>query len=316
MAGTTSDVRKEPNFTLRRWIAGAAVAVLIIAGYLAMPSGRQAMDPGPTYDLTAASTLPDEYADSKGQVVGLTVLATPLNRFSAVWNQLFVGNPTVQAAGGVSGATYEQQALASRQAALNTAMSLYMGTDLAVVTVEESDVDDLHAGDRVLAINGHPAETAKAGTWLVAQGARPYEISEVNVSDPGAVQLSEASVGEYDGMHPMDPDSAPAFYGTAFPLKDDVGGPSMGLALAIAWLDALHTDVDLTDGKTIAATGTIDSDGKVGPVAGVKVKLKEAAKSDIDLVLIPDSYDGQIPRELNVKKVSTVKQAYSYLLTR
>ena len=42
-----------------------------------------------------------------------------------------------------------------------------------------------------------------------------------------------------------------------------VGGPSAGLAFTLALIDDL-TDGELTGGRNIAVTGTIDPDGNVG----------------------------------------------------
>ena len=51
----------------------------------------------------------------------------------------------------------------------------------------------------------------------------------------------------------------------------DVSGPSGGLAFALTIIDDL-TPGNLTGGKTVAVTGTIDGDGTVGEVGGVPQK--------------------------------------------
>ena len=52
----------------------------------------------------------------------------------------------------------------------------------------------------------------------------------------------------------------------------DVGGPSAGLMFALGIVDKL-TPGSLTGGKFIAGTGTIDDDGKVGPIGGITQKM-------------------------------------------
>jgi len=66
----------------------------------------------------------------------------------------------------------------------------------------------------------------------------------------------------------------------------NVGGNSAGLALALSILD-LVTPGELTGGRRIATTGTIDSDGMVGPVGGVVQKVVAAREGDIELLLVP-----------------------------
>jgi PDZ domain-containing protein len=77
----------------------------------------------------------------------------------------------------------------------------------------------------------------------------------------------------------------------AFPFEiaiesGDVGGPSAGLMWAIGLYDLL-TPGDLTDGRTIAGTGTIDLEGHVGPIGGVRDKVIAAREADADVLLVP-----------------------------
>ena len=65
-----------------------------------------------------------------------------------------------------------------------------------------------------------------------------------------------------------------------FPVKVDVdtagiGGPSAGLAMTLAILDDL-TPGDLTGGKRVAVTGTIDPEGNVGEIGGIEQKAVAA----------------------------------------
>jgi PDZ domain-containing protein len=78
-----------------------------------------------------------------------------------------------------------------------------------------------------------------------------------------------------------------------FPVQIDintqrVGGPSAGLAFALAIIDDL-TPGSLTGGKRVAVTGTISPDGKVGPVGGVQQKAITAKTNDVQLMLVPKS---------------------------
>ncbi|MDQ4148416.1 MAG: PDZ domain-containing protein, partial [Actinomycetota bacterium] len=65
-----------------------------------------------------------------------------------------------------------------------------------------------------------------------------------------------------------------------------IGGPSAGLAYALAIADMLDPR-DLARGRTIAASGTIQLDGDVGPVGGLDQKAESAGDARADLFLVP-----------------------------
>ncbi len=67
---------------------------------------------------------------------------------------------------------------------------------------------------------------------------------------------------------------------------DTIGGPSAGLSMTLAIIDRL-TPGDLTGGAIVAATGTIDGDGSVGDVGGVKQKTAGVIDSGAKLFLVP-----------------------------
>ncbi len=58
-----------------------------------------------------------------------------------------------------------------------------------------------------------------------------------------------------------------------------VGGPSAGLMFALAIVDALGPD-DLTGGRVIAGTGTLDVDGSVGSIGGISQKVLGAVERE------------------------------------
>jgi Lon-like protease len=65
-----------------------------------------------------------------------------------------------------------------------------------------------------------------------------------------------------------------------------VGGPSAGLAFTLALIDDLSPG-ELTGGRPVAVTGTIDSDGQVGQVGGVAQKTVTARKAGAAAFLVP-----------------------------
>lgn len=97
-------------------------------------------------------------------------------------------------------------------------------------------------------------------------------------------------------------------------------GPSGGLAETLDIYNKI-TKKDITKGKTIVATGEIDSDGNILPIGGVKYKLLGAAKKKADIFIVPKdkNYDEckKVAKKNKLKikiiGVSTFKEALDEL---
>jgi len=69
-------------------------------------------------------------------------------------------------------------------------------------------------------------------------------------------------------------------------LGRDIGGPSAGLAFALAIYDKL-TPGALLAGKHVAGTGTIDPTGQVGAIGGIQQKIAGARSEGATVFLVP-----------------------------
>ena len=69
--------------------------------------------------------------------------------------------------------------------------------------------------------------------------------------------------------------------------KASEAGSSGGLMMSLTIYNSLVPE-DITDGKKIVGTGTIDIDGNVGEIGGVKYKLIGAVKNDADVFICPE----------------------------
>jgi PDZ domain-containing protein len=96
----------------------------------------------------------------------------------------------------------------------------------------------------------------------------------------------------------------------------DVGGPSAGMMFALGIVDKL-TPGDMTGGKFVAGTGTIDDDGKVGPIGGISLKTIGARNKGAQYFLTPADNCGEaakdIPGGLTLVKVTTLDDAVAAL---
>src|SRR5207249_3909047 len=97
-----------------------------------------------------------------------------------------------------------------------------------------------------------------------------------------------------------------------------VGGPSAGLAFTLELIDSL-TPGELTGGRKVAVTGTIESDGTVGPVGGVMQKTAAVRSAGAKYFLVPpDEFDAakaHAGHNLQVIKVETLEQALDALVS-
>ncbi|MER5512545.1 PDZ domain-containing protein [Streptomyces sp. NPDC002766] len=96
----------------------------------------------------------------------------------------------------------------------------------------------------------------------------------------------------------------------------DVGGPSAGLMFSLGIYDKL-TPGSLTGGKFVAGTGTIDDNGKVGPIGGIEMKTVGARNKGAQYFLTPaencSAAAKDTPGGLRLVKVDTIKDALSAL---
>ena len=102
-------------------------------------------------------------------------------------------------------------------------------------------------------------------------------------------------------------------------IDETESGPSGGLMTALSIYDKL-TVKDLTKGLKIVGTGTIDSDGSVGEIGGVKYKVLGAIKEQADIFICPIENYKEAKKVLAKEKsnikligVKTLKEAINKL---
>lgn len=97
---------------------------------------------------------------------------------------------------------------------------------------------------------------------------------------------------------------------------DNVGGPSAGMMFALGIIDTL-TEGELNGGENIAGTGTIDAEGTVGPIGGIRQKLYGARDAGADYFLAPasncDEVVGHVPDGLQVIRTATLEESLDAL---
>ena len=101
--------------------------------------------------------------------------------------------------------------------------------------------------------------------------------------------------------------------------RSSESGSSGGMMLALSIYTKIN-DQDIIKGRKIAGTGTIDYEGNVGKIDGIKYKIMGAHKNKMDIVLVPkENYKEAISvaeknhYKLKIVKVETFKDVIDYL---
>lgn len=171
------------------------------------------------------------------------------------------------------------------------------GALVAGIVDDSPAVGLLQAGDVIVAMNGSPVQLASEIVAEVGQLAPGDQIA-LGVLRPGDGGPVETDVTLTLGVNPDDEERAfiGIFVETAdldaqFPINvtidsRNIGGPSAGLMYSLGIVNLL-TPGDITKGHVIAGTGTIEFDGRVGPIGGVRQKVYAARDFGAEYVLVP-----------------------------
>ncbi|MEU6281236.1 PDZ domain-containing protein [Streptomyces sp. NPDC047028] len=192
----------------------------------------------------------------------------------------------------------------------------------------------LHAGDAIKAVDGtavkQPSDVAKlvtkhkpgqnvvftvvpakdqaaaAKAGKPATATRKVTLTTTTSHDTGAKRAIVGITAGTDHAFPFSIDIKLA----------DVGGPSAGMMFALGLYDKL-TPGSLTGGAFVAGTGTIDDDGKVGPIGGIEMKTIGARRKGAQYFLTPAencaSAAKNTPDGLRLVKVRTIGDALAAL---
>ena len=178
----------------------------------------------------------------------------------------------------------------------------------------------LRVGDVLVTVDGAKITNAKSLRTLISkhQPGQDVVIGYTRGGRPGTATITTGTSTDKPtravvGISPRQ----------SFPIKvdirlKDIGGPSAGMMFALGIIDKLGKE-SLTGGKNIAGTGTIDADGKVGPIGGIAEKMLGAKDAGATVFLAPadncpEAKDNK-PAGLTLVKVATLKDAVSALAT-
>jgi PDZ domain-containing protein len=270
------------------------------------------MSPGPPYQWEIDYGNNDNYT-FEGNLYQLTVRRDEANIFVYLWsliNESYDLYPReVILPDGVTPQELSEISIQNMRTSENVAIAVALknigyeieskGDGVAVVgLLEDSPVKDkLKKGDLINSINNTDIYSATEfistlRTYSIGETVSIGLLREVDgVKEQMYIETTLIEHVEYEG-EPM-----VGFLATTlnerfdFPFEIDiktgnVGGPSAGLMMALNVYNNLIPE-DITNSMIVAGTGTIEIDGSVGPVGGIKQKIIAAKRAGAELILVP-----------------------------
>lgn len=202
-------------------------------------------------------------------------------------------------------------------ALLSLGYQVYAGVRVEVIPDSSPAKGILQAKDVILSVNGTTLTTVQSLRDVLAINGTSKPATLV-VTRNGH-QFTAEITPVLNAEKPVLGIGATANYNFPFEVQirlDDVGGPSAGMMFALGIIDKL-TPENITGGFHIAGTGTIDPEGKVGPIGGIRQKLYGALRGGAQFFLAPadncKDVVGHVPAGLTVFKVSTLAEAENAL---
>jgi PDZ domain-containing protein len=326
----------------------AAVAIPISVPYYALA-------PGPVSDVSDYVHVDNPSTTTKGEFFFLTVSLREVNVLEWVAAKLdsrvdLAPREHIRPAG-VSQDALRRQNIdlmeRSKENAKYVALTYlgydvtYRGTGALVNSVIEGSAAEgvLQEGDVIVAVNGEPVEFMTEAVDAIS-GRAPGDQVTLTIKRPNAdnpdqfdtfdvtLTLKAYRYVDDNGKTVEDPKRgmvgvmlSDADVQVVFPVdvtidSQNIGGPSAGMMFTLEIIDEL-TPEDLTHGRRIAGTGTINVDGVVGPIGGIRQKVFGAIDAGAEIILVPaDNYDEALTAagdKITVVKVATIEDAIAYL---
>ncbi|HSK23563.1 MAG TPA: PDZ domain-containing protein [Egicoccus sp.] len=341
---------------MRRWLVLAVVMVALTAFAVGavvsrglvpcdvletQPACYVALRPGPAEDVLGLLDVEGARAYAATGELLLTTVAVDEDLDLRAWlsasvsdaveavprEQLFPADSDRDEVAAYNAALMADSQLTATLAALDE-LGFDVTGDGALVTaiVEDAVTDELEVGDVITAVDGRPV-TDNRGVVDAVQARRPGETLSLSVRRGDDEQQVEVVLGAA-----ADDRSRPyvgVLLSTDLALPVDIeidagviGGPSAGLMFALSIVEVLGAD-DLTGGAVVAGTGTLDRDGVVGAIGGIRQKILGATERQdggraATVFLVPrgnvDEAQGTpVSRDVTLVPVGTLDEALAAL---
>jgi len=320
-------------------ILGAILVTLLAWGISAAPVPYVLLGPGPTVDTLGADRGHDvievtgaDETDSAGQLRLVTVsVRSDLDLLDAIrgWfddstavvprELIYPPDKTVEEVEQENAQQFEASQTSAETAALRELGYPVQVTVTSIVQGSPAEAA-LKVNDVITSVDGQQVTSGQKLAELIRSKPVGTALAIGYTRDGKAATATIASAAADDGS-PRIGVAVEQKQPHPFTLKidlDEIGGPSAGLMFALGIIDKLKPE-DLTGGIIIAGTGTIDDEGRVGPIGGVPQKLVAAKAANAKVFLTPadncaEAVANAVPG-LNLVKIGTLDEAFAALET-
>lgn len=291
-------------------VIGFLISVLVIAP-LGAASPYSLITPGGSYDIGSRIKVPDDVRRPVGRMAFTAVYETEANWGEVARARMAGGAEVIPTVDIRPPGTTQQQVNETNRRLIDESKPVAAVVGLRAagydveITGQGAQVQSvlsgmpadglLQVGDIITAADGLPAPT----TTTLIERIRRHDVGdqvELIVQRNGReehITVGTRSSPSEPGRPVVGVTISTYLFDVRLPFpvdieSDNVGGPSAGFMFALGILDAV-TDGDLTRGYFVAGTGTISSDGTVGPVGGAAEKAIAAEKDGAQVFLVPAS---------------------------
>lgn len=291
--------------------------LILLAALTLIPWPYYIYQPGSIENLANYVKVENGHTSEKGSFNLTTVFSIKVNNSLTMLYGLFAKNTEIRKADSVRGTLTDDQYMAlldhmmisSQNNAIVAALEQaekpvplhYTGIFVQAIYADSKAAGVLFPGDVIVEADGKPVSQLSDVAAILAVGKKVGDSIEL-VLLRGEQQLTVA-VELYGAAAPAENASADAAviprigivtedqYTIEPPVQvdftvSDIGGPSAGLMFSLEILDQLNAG-ELTGGKFIAGTGTIDALGQVGQIGGIRDKIVAAELAGVDVFFCP-----------------------------
>lgn len=194
---------------------------------------------------------------------------------------------------------------------------------LEVLYIDKDSDTSLQIGDTILSIDGVRLNTFRD----ISDILKNHEINDKvevkflrdNKEESGYIKVREMQGEKKAGIYLVKMYEYEVDPKIKLDFNNSEGGPSGGFMLSLAIYNRLTPD-DLTKGRKIVGTGTIDENGNIGEIGGIKYKVIGANSGKADIFFVPEenyeeaiNFRNEKGYNLNIVKVKTLDEAIEYL---
>ncbi|PZO94766.1 MAG: peptidase S16 [Streptococcus pyogenes] len=312
-----------------KWWLATLFGLIALLFFLFFPLPYYVEMPGGAYDIKSVLTVNNEKDKAKGayQFVAVGLSRASVAQLLYAWMTPFTEISSAKdTTGGYSDedylrinqffmetsqneAIYQAFTLAKKPVSLD-----YLGVYVLDINKKSTFKGILNIADTVTGVNGRAFKSSKELVDYVSHLQLGSKVS-VQFESAGQKESKKGKIIKLEngkngiGIGLTDHTKVKTATNDHVDFKTEgVGGPSAGLMFTLAIFDQVNHE-DLRKGRTIAGTGTIQPDGKVGDIGGAGLKVVAAAKEGATIFFVPNNpVDPQIKKQ-DPKAITNYEEA-------